>query len=149
MLQINTKAPDFTLPDEKGVPHTLSAYLGTWVLLYFYPKDDTPGCTKEACMLRDYKDIYKENDLVVLGVSKDDSESHEAFISKYKLPFTLLADTNREVIEIYGASGTLFTKRISYLIDPNGIIQKVYEKVEPETHAAEVLRDVAMLKQNS
>ena len=93
MLPLNTKAPDFTLLDEKGIPHTLSAYLGTWVLLYFYPKDDTPGCTKEACMLRDYKDAYKENDLVVLGVSKDSSESHEAFISKYKLPFTLLAYT--------------------------------------------------------
>jgi peroxiredoxin Q/BCP len=97
MLPLNTKAPDFTLLDEKGIPHTLSAYLGTWVLLYFYPKDDTPGCTKEACMLRDYKDAYKENDLVILGVSKDSSESHEAFIFKYKLPFTLLADTDKKL----------------------------------------------------
>lgn len=146
MLSPNTKAPDFTLLNEKGVSHTLSTYLGKWVLLYFYPKDDTPGCTKEACMLRDYKDAYKENDLVVLGVSKDDSESHEAFISKYKLPFTLLADTEKKVIEMYGASGMLFTKRISYLIDTNGVIQKVYENVNPETHAEEVLADLATLK---
>lgn len=147
MLDTQTEAPNFSLPDEHGENHTLREYSGKWVLLYFYPKDDTPGCTKEACSLRDHALAYEENDIVVLGVSKDTTESHQKFISKYKLPFTLLADPEKKIIKIYGAENeTGGTKRISYLIDPEGIIEKVYEKVKPETHAEEVLKDVEALK---
>ncbi len=146
MLEIHTQAPDFSLLDEKHEKHTLSQYLDKWVLLYFYPKDDTPGCTKEACSIRDHALAYEENDLLVLGVSKDTSESHEKFISKYKLPFTLLADTEGKVIKLYGANSLTGTKRISYLINPDGEIEKVYPNVKPETHAEEVLADLQSLK---
>ncbi len=146
MLEIHTEAPDFSLLDEKGEKHTLSQYQGKWVLLYFYPKDDTPGCTKEACSLRDHALEYEENDLVVLGVSKDTTESHEKFISKYKLPFTLLADTEQKVIQVYGANGAIGTKRISYLINPDGEIEKAYPNVKPESHAEEVLQDLKNLR---
>lgn len=145
MLQTQQKAPDFTLPDHTGVMHTLSAYQGSWVLLYFYPKDDTPGCTKEACSLRDVTDTYKKNNIVILGVSKDSSLSHEKFITKYSLPFTLLSDTKSEVIDMYHADGILLPKRISYLISPTGEIAKIYTKVTPETHATEVLADLELL----
>lgn len=145
MLQTQEKAPDFTLPDHTGAMHTLSAYQGSWVLLYFYPKDDTPGCTKEACTLRDSTEVYKKNNIVILGVSKDSSLSHEKFITKYSLPFTLLSDTKSEVIDMYHADGMLLPKRISYLISPTGEIAKIYTKVTPETHAAEVLADLELL----
>ncbi len=146
MLDINTPAPDFSLPDESGEFHSLEEYKGSWVLLYFYPKDDTPGCTKEACSLRDYALEYEQNDLIVIGISKDSGESHQNFISKYKLPFTLLSDEKSKVIDMYGAKGPIGTKRISYLIDPEGMIEKVYTKVDPEKHAEEVLRDLESLR---
>ena len=146
MLEINTPAPDFSLPDENGETHSLEEYRGSWVLLYFYPKDDTPGCTKEACSLRDYALEYEQNDLIVIGISKDSGESHQKFISKYKLPFTLLSDEKSKVIKMYGADGSIGTKRISYLIDPEGIIEKIYLKVEPEKHAEQVLRDLESLR---
>lgn len=146
MLDINTPAPDFSLPDESGEFHSLEEYKGSWVLLYFYPKDDTPGCTKEACSLRDYALEYEQNDLIVIGISKDSGESHQKFISKYKLPFTLLSDEKSKVIDMYGAKGPIGTKRISYLIDPEGMIEKVYAKVDPEKHAEEVLRDLESLR---
>lgn len=145
MLTIHTQAPDFTLPDHTGTMHTLSEYQGKFVLLYFYPKDDTPGCTKEACSLRDSIEEYTENNIVVLGVSKDSTLSHEKFISKYNLPFTLLSDTKSEVIDLYHADGIILPKRISYLISPTGEIEKIYTSVKPETHATEVLADVALL----
>lgn len=147
MLQIHTKAPDFTLTDHAGEKHTLSQYEGQWVLLYFYPKDDTPGCTKEACALRDTALEYEKKNIIVLGVSKDSELSHEKFITKYKLPFTLLSDTDKKVIHLYGAEKEDGgTKRISYLINPEGQIEKVYEKVTPETHAEEVLQDMEKLQ---
>ena len=146
MLKQGEIAPDFTLLDENGDPHSLSKYEGKWVLLYFYPKDDTPGCTKEACALRYRAMEYEEGDIVVLGVPKDSGESHKKFISKYKLPFTLLSDPDRKVIKLYGADNELGTKRISYLIDPDGMIEKIYDKVKPETHAEEVLEDLEKLK---
>ena len=146
MIQENTQAPDFTLPDNTGTMHTLSQYLGKWVLLYFYPKDDTPGCTKEACMLRDAHDAYTKNDIVVLGISKDSLESHTEFISKYSLPFTLLSDKDASIIKLYQADGLLYTKRISYLIDPKGYVAKTYMSVSPETHANEVLEDKEKLQ---
>ncbi len=147
MLAIGTQAPDFKLPDHTGEIHSLSQYEGQWVLLYFYPKDDTPGCTKEACALRDEALAYEQNDIIVLGVSKDSELSHEKFITKYRLPFTLLSDVDKKVIRMYGTeTDTGGTKRISYLINPEGEIEKVYPAVKPETHADEVLRDVESLK---
>lgn len=149
-LKEGAQAPDFSLPDEKGDHHTLSDYNGQWVLLYFYPKDDTPGCTKEAVMLKELYSDFKKVGVVVLGVSTDPIEKHKKFKDKYKLPFTLLADTNKEVVNTYGVwqkkkfmgreyMGTL---RNSYLIDPDGKIAKIYESVKPNKHAQEVLNDM-------
>ncbi|MBL7685205.1 MAG: peroxiredoxin, partial [Deltaproteobacteria bacterium] len=115
-------------------------YQGKWLLLYFYPKDSTPGCTAEACSFRDHFEDLKGK-VEVLGVSHDTEKSHAKFAEKYQLPFTLLSDPNKKIIEAYGAKGFLFTKRISYLINPHGIIVKKYDKVSPRGHAAEVLED--------
>jgi peroxiredoxin Q/BCP len=146
MLQNNIPAPDFTLPDQDSVEHTLSSYQGSFVLVYFYPKDDTPGCTKEACAIRDAYDIFKQHGITVLGISKDSVASHKKFAEKYGLPFTLLADTDKKVISDYRAGSFLMTKRISYLIDPQGMIAKSYPKVDPAMHAKEILDDVQMLQ---
>lgn len=147
MFEHGTKAPDFTLQDQDGTAHTLSAYLGRYVLIYFYPKDDTPGCTKEACAIRDIYTDFESTGVKVFGVSKDTVASHKKFATKYNLPFTLLADTKREVIEEYGAAKMPFgTARISYLITPDGTIAKVYPKVTPTEHGAEILKDVLALK---
>lgn len=145
-----TPAPDFTLFDQDGSAHTLSAYQGKRVLLYFYPKDDTPGCTKEACMLRDALPDFTKLDAVVFGVSVDSVKSHKKFAEKYGLPFTLLADEGKEVVYAYGVWGKkkmmgreydgIF--RTSFLIAPDGSILKVYENVKPELHAAQVLADL-------
>ncbi len=142
-------APDFTLTDQNNAAHQLSSYRGRWVLLYFYPKDNTPGCTKEACAIRDVWADFAQKDIVVLGVSPDSVASHKRFEDKHSLPFTLLADENKEVVKTYDVWGPkkllgrefLGTKRISYLIDPKGRIAKVYEKVKPAAHAQEILRD--------
>lgn len=137
MLQEKTIAPDFTLLDESGVAHNLSDYIGDHVLLYFYPKDDTPGCTKQACAIRDAYDEFEKKGIQVIGISADSPESHKKFKAKYKLPFTLLSDKKKEVINIYGG-----TKRVSYLIDPMGFIVKTYPKVDPATHAETILKDL-------
>ncbi len=143
MIKIKEIAPNFTLPDQDGKNHSLSEYRGRYVLLYFYPKDDTPGCTKEACAIRDlYKD-FESNNVKVLGVSADSSESHKKFAEKYSLPFTLLSDQKKEVITTYDA---ISTKRISYLIGPDGLVVKTYPKVDPTTHGAEILKDIYELK---
>jgi peroxiredoxin Q/BCP len=146
MLEIHTPAPDFTLPDQDNTNHTLSSYQGSFVLAYFYPKDDTPGCTKEACAIRDAYDIFKQHGITVLGISKDSVSSHKKFAEKYGLPFTLLADTDKKVISDYQAGSLLMTKRISYLIDPQGMIAKTYPNVDPAMHAKEILDDVALLQ---
>ena len=152
---VHTSAPDFTLPDQEGKSHSLADYRGKWVLLYFYPKDDTPGCTIEACTIRDqFKDFTKIG-AVVLGVSTDSVASHKKFASTYALPFTLLADEYKEVVGRYGVFGEkkfmgktyMGTSRTSFLIDPKGDIAKVYEKVKPEAHAAEVIADLKQLAQ--
>ncbi len=144
MLNEGQQAPDFSLLDQDGHKHSLGEYKGKWVLLYFYPKDDTPGCTAEACALRDnYADLTKLS--VVIGVSADSVESHKKFVDKYHLPFTLLADPEKKVIKEYGANGIPFNKRISYLIDPQGKIVKVYPKVDPQQHAAEISKDLQAL----
>jgi len=148
-IKLNTKAPDFNLPDQDGKLHKLSDYKGRWVLLYFYPKDNTPGCTKEACGIRDEFKNFKNLNIVVLGVSADSSESHKKFAQKYKLPFTLLSDESKKVLKKYGVWGKkkFMGKeyegilRTSFLINPDGKIVKIYEKVKPDIHAKEVLKD--------
>ena len=150
MPQVGMQAPDFTLPDQDGRAHSLSDYHNQWVLLYFYPKDDTPGCTKEACMIRDDFHSFEELKIKVLGVSVDSVASHKRFADKYHLPFTLLADEHRRVVNLYGVWGQKQylgrefegTLRTSFLIDPLGVIEKVYEKVQPAKHAADVLHDL-------
>ncbi len=142
MLEIGTKAPDFKLLDQNGKEHSLSYHAGSYVLIYFYPKDDTPGCTAEACGIRDaYKDFERAG-VKVFGVSHDTVKSHKKFEEKYKLPFILLSDPKKEVIKKYGALGGIFTKRISYLIGKDGKILKVYPKVDPTTHGGEILKDI-------
>jgi peroxiredoxin Q/BCP len=135
------KAINFSLSDQEGKVHQLSSYLGKWVVLYFYPKDDTPGCTKEACGFRDASQLFKEKGVVILGVSKDSVESHKKFAEKYHLNFPILSDVDGKVIKDYKAQG-IFTKRITYLINPSGEIFKVYEKVDPLIHAGEILKDI-------
>jgi peroxiredoxin Q/BCP len=148
-IKLNTKAPDFNLPDQDGKLHKLSDYKGKWVLLYFYPKDNTPGCTKEACGIRDEFKNFKNLNIVVLGISADSSESHKKFAQKYKLPFTLLSDESKKVLKKYGVWGKkkFMGKeyegilRTSFLINPDGKIVKIYEQVKPDIHAKEVLKD--------
>jgi peroxiredoxin Q/BCP len=150
------QAPDFSIPDQNGVTHSLSDYKGKWVLLYFYPKDNTPGCTIEACTIRDQFKDFKKINAVVLGVSTDSVKSHKKFADGFNLPFTLLADENKEVVGRYGVFGEkkmmgrtyMGTKRSSFLIDPSLKVAKVYEKVKPETHASEVLADMEKLRSN-
>ena len=141
----NRKAPDFEAPDQNGKIHSLDDYRGKWILLYFYPKDHTPGCTVEACQLRDHFESLRKN-LEVVGVSHDKVESHFKFASKHQLPFTLLSDPEKEIIKAYGVNGFLFTRRISFLIDPEGKIIKIYKKVSPRNHAKEILEDFKKLK---
>ncbi len=150
-ISVGKKAPDFTLPDQDGKEQRLSDYAGKWVLLYFYPKDDTPGCTLEACTIRDSYADFKKAGIVVLGVSKDSVKSHGKFVEKYKLPFTILADEEKKVVQLYGVwqekklygRAYMGIARWSFLIDPKGKIAKIYEGVKPAEHAAEVLKDVA------
>ncbi len=141
MLLEKTSAPDFELPDQNTINHKLSDYRGQWVILYFYPEDDTPGCTTEACLFQDNLPNFDKLKIKVLGVSADSVGSHRKFAEKYNLNLTLLSDDKKEVIKSYGADG-ISVKRISYLVDPQGQIYKVYAKVKPETHAEEVLADL-------
>ena len=148
-----TSAPDFRLQDQNGDWHELSQYRGKWVALYFYPKDDTPGCTTEACNFRDNIFAFRERDAVILGVSLDDVESHEAFAEKYSLPFSLLSDTQGDVAERYGVVRNLgvmkLAKRETFLIRPDGTIAKHYAKVDPDTHSQEILADLERLQSES
>lgn len=144
------KAPLFTLLDQDGVAHTITQYKGKWVVLYFYPKDDTPGCTKEACNFRDSALDFKKLGVVILGVSKDSVASHKKFAEKYHLNFPLLSDESTDVIKAYHAwgekkfMGRTFegVKRTTTLIDPVGNIKKVYENVNPLIHSNQVLSDM-------
>ena len=153
MIRIGQKAPDFSLPDQNGTIHKLSGYLGQWVLIYFYPKDNTPGCTKEACAVRDNLPAFKELKAAVLGVSVDSVRSHAKFAEKYGLNFTILADESKKVVNRYGVWAKknfmgrkyMGTLRTSFLINPSGKIVKIYENVKPEVHAEELLED---LKEN-
>ncbi len=143
MITVGNKVPDFSLPDQDGHMHSLTDYVGKYILLYFYPKDDTPGCTKEACAIRDLYQDFETNTIKVLGVSADSPESHTKFRKKYSLPFTLLSDQKKEVITEYDA---VTTKRISYLIGPDRIVIKNYPKVDPTTHGAQILKDIEKLR---
>jgi len=145
----NMKAFDFSLPDQNGDLHKLSDYRGQYVVLYFYPKDETPGCTVEACSFRDNQEIFKKNGIVILGVSKDTVASHKKFAQKHNLRFTIFSDVEKKVIKKYKAWGEKKflgrtydgTLRKTYLIDKEGNIIKEYEKVSPLTHVAEILKD--------
>lgn len=135
-------APNFQAVDQTGHSHSLKQYHGRWVLVYFYPKDNTPGCTTEACSFRDAYSDLKEK-LVLLGVSSDSQVSHQNFAQKFKLPFPLLADTDQIIINAYGANGLIMPKRVSFLIDPSGKIFKIYQKVNVNEHAQQILDDLA------
>jgi peroxiredoxin Q/BCP len=136
------KAKDFSLQDQNNIVHTLKQYHGKWVVLYFYPKDDTPGCTIEACKFRDSITELQKLDVVILGVSKDSVASHKKFAEKYHLNFPILSDESKEIIKSYDALGALGTRRITYLIDPKGKINKIYKNVNPTVHAGDILRDL-------
>lgn len=150
MLQVNTPAPNFELEDQDGKVRKLSDYVGKWLLIYFYPKDDTPGCTKEACTLRDSYKEFEKMGVSVIGVSTDTIESHKKFQEKYMLPFILLSDPDKNMVNDYGVWGMKKfmgrefegTKRDSFLTNPKGEIVKIYEGVTPDKHASEVIDDL-------
>jgi peroxiredoxin Q/BCP len=148
MIKEGDAAPDFEVQDAEANTVKLSDLRGQKVVLYFYPKDDTPGCTKEACSFRDSHSVYEEKGIKVLGVSLDDETSHRKFADKYNLPFTLLADTDHAVADAYGVYGEkqfmgkkyLGVSRVTFLIDEEGRVKKVFDKVNVEEHADEVLK---------
>ena len=148
MLKEGDKAPDFKAKNQNGETVKLSSLKGTRVVLYFYPKDDTPGCTKEACSFRDADDVYAEKGIRVLGVSIDDEKSHQKFATKYGLPFDLLVDSDKQIVEKYGVWGEksmygrkyMGTLRKTFLIDEKGKIVKIFDKVKVGEHADEVLK---------
>ena len=152
-LEIGSQAPSFVLPDQNGKIHQLADYQGKWLLLYFYPKDNTPGCTIEACTLRDSWGEFAELNASVLGISADSVLSHQKFASKFALPFPILADEKKSMLQSYGvlAEKSIFgktflgIKRSSFLIDPEGKIAKIYQNVKPAQHAAQVLADIKAL----
>jgi peroxiredoxin Q/BCP len=151
MLKVGAKAPEFTLLSADGESVSLKSFRGKKVVLYFYPKDDTPGCTKEACSFRDRHQTIKRRDLVILGVSPDSVESHNKFRSKYNLPFTLLSDPDHKVASAYGAWGKkkLYGReydgilRSTFIIDEKGTIEHIFDKVKVDTHAEDVLSAVS------
>ncbi len=153
-IKIGTKAPSISLPDQNNKIHKLSDYKGQWVLIYFYPKDDTPGCTTEACTLRDNFPKFKKIKAVILGISTDSVASHKKFTDKYKLPFILLADEDKKIVNKYGvwAEKSMYgrkyfgTIRSSFLVDPNGKIVRIYEKVKPAEHGIQVINDLKELQ---
>ena len=147
MLEVGTKAPDFTLKNQEGQEVSLSQFAGKRVVLYFYPRDNTPGCTRQACGFAQNYAGFTQRDVVVIGVSKDSVASHLKFAQKYELPFVLLSDPDLEAIRAYGVwqEKKLYGKvsmgvvRTTYIIDPQGVIEKVMPKVKPDTNAAEIL----------
>jgi peroxiredoxin Q/BCP len=149
-IEVGLTAPDFTLNDQKNKSQTLSKMRGKWLVLYFYPKDETPGCVAEACSFRDNIVAIKAKNTVVWGVSVDNQESHSDFSENHQLPFTLLADTDGAVAKKYDALLNLLVfkiaKRHSFIVDPEGRIAKVYRNVNPKTHVAEILKDLHTLQ---
>lgn len=148
-VQVGQKAPDFKLPDGEGKLRSLSDWQGQWLILYFYPKDDTPGCTREACQFRDDLQQFKAMGAAIVGVSVDSVSSHADFASKHRLLFPLLADTNGQVAAKYGALFDLLVfqaaKRMTFLIDPQGNVAQMYHGVNPDGHSAQVIADLKKL----
>lgn len=142
-LAVGTVAPDFSVKDTNGNTVTLSQFKGKTVVLYFYPKDDTPGCTKQAQSFRDSYPEYQGKEMVVLGVSRDDEASHKAFTEKYGLPFQLLADTDGAITKAYDVDGGGYAKRVTYIIDSEGKISQVLDKINTESHAKDILAAIA------
>lgn len=140
-LKIGDSAPDFTLQDQNEQEHTLSDYIGKKVVIYFYPKDDTPGCTKEACSIRDNYNLFEQNGISVFGISYDSPKSHKKFAEKYDLPFTLLSDNDKTVSKLYDSNGVLMAKRNTFLIDTDGKIFRLYKNVDVTTHTKNILDD--------
>jgi len=153
MLKDGTIAPDFNLPDQKGDMYSLAHFRGKWIVLYFYPKDLTPGCTTEACNFRDEFDGFEKLNATVIGISRDSVKKHQKFADKYELQFFLLSDESGSVCEDYGVwqEKSMYGKkymgilRSTYLINPEGKIAKVYPKVKPKEHATEILSDLNKL----
>jgi len=147
-LKVGDKAPNFSLQDQNNITHTLSDYEGQWVVLYFYPKDDTPGCTTQACDFRDAVKRIIASKSVVFGLSLDSVASHKLFAEKYNLPFSLLADEKGEVSKLYDSLRKLlgYAKRNTFIVDPEGNIAKIYLSVDPKTHSQMVLSDLESLQ---
>jgi len=144
---MNKPAPNFNLPNQEGAIVSLDNFKDSWIVLYFYPKDNTPGCIKEACAFRDNYDALKNINAHIIGISKDEQVSHQKFIQKYDLPFTLLSDSDGGVARDYNALSPInSTQRKTYLITPEKIIAKIYEKVTPASHPEEILQDLTLLK---
>ncbi len=152
ILKIGDDAPTFTLPDSQGNKVSLNDYKGKWAVLYFYPKDDTPGCTKEACQFRDDFKTLEALGAKVIGISIDDSFSHKKFAEKYNLPFPLLSDASGDVADRYGALNNFLViklaKRYTYLINPKGKIAKIYLSVDTSKHSQEIIEDLKELKES-
>lgn len=148
-LAIGSPAPEFELPDQEGQLHSLEDYRDRWVVLYFYPKDETPGCTTQACEFRDNIFAYRRLNAQILGVSLDDVDSHRAFAENHSLPFPLLADSRGDAAEAYGVKTRMFgmtvARRQTFIIDPEGNLALHYENVDPATHSAQVLADLERL----
>ncbi len=148
-LKVGDRAPDFSLPSQKGETVKLSDFLGKkTVVLYFYPKDDTPGCTKESCAFRDSYEVFQENGAEVIGISSDSTNSHEQFANKYNLPFTLLSDTKSQVRQLFGVPPTLFILpgRVTYVIDKEGIVKHIFDsQLNFQAHVDEALKIVRSL----
>jgi len=149
-IRVGDTAPVFRLRDQAGIEHELTAYQGRWIILFFYPKDDTPGCTTEACNFRDAMTRFLAMDARVFGISLDDQASHRRFSEKYGLPFPLLSDPDGTVSKQYGTLFSVgpfrFSRRHSFIIDPAGRIAKVYRNVNPDRHSADVMRDLNDLR---
>ncbi|HIC40496.1 MAG TPA: peroxiredoxin [Piscirickettsiaceae bacterium] len=149
-IQLGQSAPNFTLIDQHNTQHTLGDYQGQWVVLYFYPKDDTPGCTTEACSFRDAINHIVAKRAIVFGISLDDVESHQQFSKKNKLPFSILSDPGGKVAKQYDSLADYwivkFAKRNSFIVNPAGNIVKIYKGVDPQTHVQEVLKDLSALQ---
>lgn len=146
LLKVGQPAPDFSSVDQDGNAVKLSSFKGKPVVLYFYPRDDTPGCTAEACNFRDNHNQYEEAGIKVLGVSVDTQKSHKKFVDKYNLNFTLVADDGKQIAQQYGVLGGNTASRVTYLIDRDGKIAHVYPKVSPKEHAVEVMKKISELQ---
>ena len=150
-INVGIKAPNFTLPSSSGRDVSLEDFMGTKVLIFFYPKDDTPGCTIEACGIRDEYENIKQKDTIVFGISADDLDSHNSFIKKFGLNFELLSDLDKEVSITYGSGGekilygkkSIGMKRMSFLINEEGVITKIWKKVTPDKHASQILEAIS------